>query len=438
MRKIDTLSRIQLVTVGKKLKIGNYKNSYSNPYLKKNELKSLITNYINNNKNDVINLTTHVVKNPPQNKKLSSKSSTQQPNAIKKKEFNTDVCIFPKVEKLIAIGDIHGDLVIAIKCLKLAGVISNSIPNNTKNINSIKWTGGKTHVVQLGDQIDRVRPNALVNDLCPDNDDGICEDEGSDLKIITLFNNLHKQALKVGGACYSILGNHELMNVDGDFRYVSPMEFREFGNFFKASKSIKNGSYPYGFKERKEAFQCGGSIATKLANTRFSILQIGGWVFVHGGLTPVMAEQYTFNDINKNIKNWLIGCKKSETLNNVNNIYHREDDTNSPFWSRMFSDNEEWVDGISESSFYETIIKANKKNKRNKKNEIKGMIVGHSPQFMYNKGINSACNSRLWRVDVGMSRAFGPIDKNDEDYANRKAQVLLIKNDSNFIIIKEK
>ena len=94
--------------------------------------------------------------------------------------------------------------------------------------------------------------------MCPDNDDSLCEDEGSDLKIICLFNNLHNQAQLYGGACLSILGNHELMNVDGDFRYVSPREFREFGNYFKGSKSLKNSKFPFGYIERKMAFECGG------------------------------------------------------------------------------------------------------------------------------------------------------------------------------------
>jgi hypothetical protein len=436
MRKIDTLSRVQLVTIGKKLKIGNYSNSYNKPYLKKNDLKFLIVSYLTQHKDSINSITTHVSKTNIK-KNLSLKSSLS--NTISKNiEPTIDKCCFPKVEKLVAIGDIHGDLVVAIKCLKLAGVINNNIPNNTRIINNVKWIGGKTHVVQLGDQIDRVRPNALINDICPKDDDGIYEDEGSDLKIITLFNNLHKQALKQGGACFSILGNHELMNVDGDFRYVSPREFREFGNFFKASKSIKNGNYPYGYNERKLAFQCGGSIAVKLANTRYSILQVGSWIFVHGGLTPKIADEYSFDEINKAIKDWLMGCKKPETLTNVNKIYHTDDDTNSPFWSRMFSDNEEWIPRESENLFLNTLSNANIKNNRNRRNEIKGMIVGHSPQFMYEKGINSACNNSLWRVDAGMSRAFGPINQTDEDYNNRKAQVLVIKNDTNFCITKEK
>ena len=51
-------------------------------------------------------------------------------------------------------------------------------------------------MVQLGDQIDRVRPSKLFNDLCTEEDDELYEDEGSDLKIIYLFERLNSQAQK--------------------------------------------------------------------------------------------------------------------------------------------------------------------------------------------------------------------------------------------------
>ena len=61
--------------------------------------------------------------------------------------------------------------------------------------------------------------------------------------------------------------------------------------------------------------------------------------------------------------------------------------------------------------------------------------MGHSPQFMYGKGLNSCCGERLWRVDVGMSRAFGPLGNlADDDIKNRKVQVLVIKNDKDFTV----
>ena len=58
--------------------------------------------------------------------------------------------------------------------------------------------------------------------------------------------------------------------------------------------------------------------------------------------------------------------------------------------------------------------------------------MGHSPQFMYNKGINSSFNNRIWRVDIGASKAFGEIDT-----GLRKVHVLVIEDDSKFHIVKE-
>jgi len=407
--------RDKLLTAIKELNIDLPKAKY----IKNDDLKKLIVNSLNNNNNRTVN---KAKKNQP----VKSVNSEQ----VKSYKMNIQNSYFPKVEKLVAIGDIHGDLSVAIKALKLAGVIDLKVSNNIKNIDNIKWTGGSTVVVQLGDQIDRVRPSKLVNDLCTKHDDQLNQDEGSDLKIICLFENLNEQALKAGGALFSILGNHELMNVDGDFRYVSPKEFREFGMFFK--EPIKNKSeYPYGYESRKRVFAPGGTLSKRLSNSRYSILQVGSWVFVHGGITSGIANDYTIDHINTIIHKWLLGNTSKLLMEHVNKIYHNDDDEYSPFWSRKYGDMDDW-DNNSQQEFYNTLNILNSKNKRKKNNEIKGMIVGHSPQFMYNKGLNSSCNNKLWRVDVGMSKAFGM--NNDK---NRKVQVLIIENDSNFKILKE-
>lgn len=464
-REINNLDKSQLLIVAKKLGI-NKLSRKNKPELKREIIENIKSRTKNKNSSflkvrntgprsqpasafENINFIPVVNRQSTKLNKMTLKNNRVgqgeentrcQTPAIPGNPFNINKSYYPKVERLIAIGDVHGDLAATIKALKLAGVISLSIPNNIVDIGKINWVGGKTVVVQLGDQIDRVRPSNLINNICSDDDPELYQDEGSDLKIISLFNKLHSQAIQKGGACISILGNHELMNVEGDFRYVSPREFREFGNFFKANKSLKNTNVPYGFRERKEAFKPGGVIAKKLADTRYSVVQVGSWIFVHGAITSYIAQRYTLDDINSCVRRWLKGDECDIVENGINDIYHNDNDSASPFWSRIFSDPDEFGDVSNgyKTEFYRTLTTLNKKNNRTSGDKIRGMIMGHSPQFMYGKGINSECNDCLWRVDIGMSRAFGELNKCNQEYNNRKVQVLLIENDNKFTILKER
>ena len=459
VKQIELLDRRSLIILAEKLQIKGFTNKFSSPYRNKDYLKKEILEkikFINklrktkssnnlahseNSTNSSNSVHNHNLVNSSQPSYTLRKSKSL--NDVSSTSFNTNnlnvekaSCIFPPQQKIVAIGDIHGDLSVAIKALKLANVIDLRIPDTQIDISKINWTGGNTFIVQLGDQIDRVRPSKLFNSLCMETETDLYEDEGSDLKIMCLFDRLNLQAQKVGGAVLCVLGNHELMNVDGDFRYVSPKEFREFGNYFNG-KFEYNADKPYGFKERKEVFEPGGIIAKRLANNRYSVVQVGSWIFVHGGISPPCAEEYSLNDINLYIKKWLLGDKTPNTMRHVHNLYHRDDDEHSPFWTRIFSDLDEWQNLNSIKEFNKTLHNLNIKNRNLTDQKIKGMVMGHSPRFMYNKGINSSYNNRIWRVDVGSSRAFGKIE-NNADCANRLVQVLVINNDNSFAIIKEK
>ena len=91
-----------------------------------------------------------------------------------------------------AVGDIHGDIDKALRCLELAGVaeVKGGVP---------VWTGDDAIVVQLGDILDR---------------------GDAEVATLMLLRQLHRQAEKVGGAIYVLNGNHESLNVCGDFRYA--------------------------------------------------------------------------------------------------------------------------------------------------------------------------------------------------------------------------
>ena len=92
--------------------------------------------------------------------------------------------MYPKTKRVIAIGDLHGDLRVTLIALKLAKVIPNDVfPYNVQNI---RWTGGSTWVIQLGDQIDRCRPDNWIKN-CIENLDDVVEDEGNNMMIIQIF-----------------------------------------------------------------------------------------------------------------------------------------------------------------------------------------------------------------------------------------------------------
>ena len=289
----------------------------------------------------------------------------------------------------------------------------------------LEWIGGKTHVVQVGDQIDRCRPNG--NFMC--NQPGTLkseEDENSDIKILKLFTDLHEQAVKVGGAVISLLGNHELLNALGEVQYVS---FKGLKDFMKKYK-VEGIDFEDGIEARKHAFQPGNEYGRFLGCTRNATVIIGSNLFVHAGIIDTLAKELNFKDyidvekVNILIKKWLLGLINT---NKVNDLVRSQD---SMFWTRVLGSipnnmpmtYEDCMDNISK------VLKIFRIDK---------MIIGHTPQsFMFSKDINGTCDNKIWRVDNGSSKAFDKFDKNLTQYGerhhNRRHQYLEILNDTEY------
>lgn len=329
--------------------------------------------------------------------------------------------MYPKVRRLIAIGDLHGDLAITLTSLRLAKVIPQNIfPYNVKDIS---WCGGDTWVIQLGDQIDRCRPDNWSKNCIEDLND-VTEDEGNNMMIIQIFQKLDVMAKAHGGRVLGMLGNHELMNVDRDFRYVSPQEFLEFVPPNERDRKYTDDGYPYGYYHRLKVFERGGNIAKHYAIQKKSITIIGKNLFVHGGVSHALMSKYSIHELNQIVQKWLLK-QGDERQDKIFDEVFRDDDDMSPFWCRLYSEDDGYGEN-TERGYNELLRIINSRNRLME--PLERIVVAHTPQFMENKFMNSLYGDRLWRIDVGMSRAFGKHDDCGEN-KYRQIQVLEILND---------
>jgi hypothetical protein len=331
-----------------------------------------------------------------------------------------------KRDRIIAIGDVHGDLNLTVRNLIIAKVIELTekkkdtleVRYEDDTLEYYEWIGGDTVVVQVGDQVDRCRPVGFGT-LCVRDKEATIDDEHSDLKIIDLFNELNRLAKKKKGMVISLLGNHELMNYQGNVNYVSykGIHNKDFEGENSTYKNKDGSSFKDGVEGRKYAFR--ESINEKLACTRQSAVIVGSFIFVHGGIVPELAKKYKVEDINRYVREWLLKKLDDENqdIDTIVNTPHE-----SPFWSRLFGHLPSGL-SFSDSRCKDALTEIF--NVWGGKDALKGMVIGHTPQI--EKGINSTCGDTIWRVDIGASKAFDVFDRIKN--SGRKPSVLEILDD---------
>ncbi len=251
--------------------------------------------------------------------------------------------------RIVAFGDLHGDLASAREAFALAGATDADGG----------WIGGDLVLVQLGDQTDR-------------GDD--------ELEILDWLEELKRQARADGGAVHVLVGNHELMNVQSDLRYVTPGGLTDFADTPCGGEGSACARAPRAARGRVAAFEPGGPWARRLADHPVALL-LDGTVFVHGGILPLYARD-GIDALNASVAAWL----RDEAPEPA---WVRGEQ--SPVWNRTFSrDTDETGCALLAESL--ALLGAER------------MVVGHTVQ---EQGISSACDGRVWRVDVGLSDYYG-------------------------------
>jgi len=279
-----------------------------------------------------------------------------------------------------SVGDLHGDWRKAVDSLRAAGVAAVRDSDN-----EIVWVGGDAVVVQLGDVMDR---------------------GDHEIAIVKLLRDLHDQAQSQGGAVYMLNGNHESLNVCGDFRYVTPGGFVESALFAGlAEEDLKE--WDMLARVRYAVYKPGGPMAMELSKNPV-VLIVNDTAFAHGGLLPTHVN-YGLEKLNQETAAWMRAERKADG-GKATPPFLAMGDAKSVMWNRSQS-REKFPSPNERYGACRALQQALEKAGASR------LVVGHTPQL---KGANCECDGQVWRLDVGMS--YGVL--------NRPVQVLEIKRDS--------
>ncbi|EKX51166.1 hypothetical protein GUITHDRAFT_161633 [Guillardia theta CCMP2712] len=297
----------------------------------------------------------------------------------------------PQPDRLVAIGDLHGDIVATRRALRLAEVLH---PERDE------WVGGKTVVVQVGDQLDR-------------GDD--------ELQILSLLRKLAVQARQHEGALHVLIGNHEILSTH-TARYATRGALE---NFFRWQRQCMNNStlteeefhanlcdlHEGPLECHASNLQChelasrlsgsaglsrymalhpGGMISrTILAEERTTALIVGQTLFVHAGI-----------DLDH-----IIGHENpSEALKKINeevSAFFRGEKDGLPLPAASTPDSMVWMRRYGGTHIDAGTCATLNATLKALPGDVRRMVIGHTIQE--SKTINSACDGAVWRVDIGMS-----------------------------------
>jgi len=262
------------------------------------------------------------------------------------------------IERIVVISDVHGQYELMRELLLASGVIDTL--NN--------WALGQGHLVVIGDNLDRGEQV---------------------LPILWLFFKLEQQALAQGGRLHLLIGNHELMVLNGDIRYLN----RKYNYTAGALQT----PYP-------QLFAAGSVLGDWIAQHQVAV-SINQQLFLHAGLSPeVLGLELSLDDLNTVFRERILR-QPEDTINAdpTLKLLYGED---GPLWYRGY--------------FGEKPLKKGKFGRQLKQYNQQRIIVGHTSQ----QEILTRYNGRLIVVDCSIK-------------LGQDGQVLLLEGNAVYIIDKD-
>ena len=283
------------------------------------------------------------------------------------------------VQRIVAVGDVHGDKDALAAVLAMAGLIDGSE----------QWTGGQAHLVQIGDVPARGPQTRKAFDL---------------------LMRLEKEAAAAVGKVHAIIGNHDAGVIYGYIQNILPEEFSEFRETGSEERLLRalDGEiatrrregrlpaspadvdawrkfwlehHPLGFVEHREAFRPSGYYGSWIRRNN-TVIRINDSLFVHGGISPKYAasSRTTLNQ-----------AVKRELTDPDHLLPGTVTDPQGPLWYRGL------VEGATAAiePHLQRVLRFH---------GVRRVIVGHT---VTRTAILPSFNSRVVNIDVGLSRFYG-------------------------------
>ena len=246
------------------------------------------------------------------------------------------------VRPLYAIGDVHGDAERLV-----ATLVRHKIVETTGS--SMKWTKPGIVVILMGDVLDARSRHGEFGDM-------LFEKTQSDLWILEFLRVAASEAEKEGSTLVALLGNHEILNLRGDFQYVSPHHI------------------PSADARRAYMQQAGSDVFSALFHTS---IVYNGVHYSHAGY-PLNATTKQKQLMNKRATRALTAMASDPDLEAL--VSHRD---------YMRSGNKQKVFQVA------TLCR---------RNNFRHMVIGHN--YTEGAGIVSDYDGLIIYTDVGLSRSF--------------------------------